>query len=672
MYDVDITTQFDLRRNVETGGRDFELADPKVNFKFEDLKVQYSDTLMPVENATGQGVYEKDSLIITAETGDVGKVKGTNVEVALTDLSVTGGGLAKIKVKGSGSLSSILTFIAAEPIALDKNETGIDPTLVSGDVLFDLDLQFPTLKDLPKEEVIVVIDGVIKNTKLPSIVRSLDLTGGPYNLSFAKGKIGLKGKGKLSERPIDLDYQQYLDPKGKDFETQVKVKLIADKGLRDVFGIGLDEYISGNVPVDVVYKEHANGNANVAVKGTMAPAVVTIEPFSYTKPQGVDGSFSLNAMIKDDVLTEINNFNLSTAGLSFDQARILFRSVGKGDIEIARGEIDKVVLGRTTTKVDFEVTPDDVLKVVANGSVIDIAPFIDTDKKKSKTWEDPNKGQSQAMKISLKADKALTTKDQYLRDAQFYIETDKDADMTRLEVDAKVGKTGDFYVRFKPENGSGSRTFRMESTDAGATLITFDLYQDIVGGSMLVYGRPQTGDNEGNLFGTARIENFTVKDAPALARLLGAMSQSGAQEALKTKGVSFEKLESEFEWRFRSDGNLLVMKDGRTSGSSLGLTFEGLADMGKSTLDLNGTVIPLSGINQAIGDIPLLGTLLTGGSKGGLFAATYTVKGPSKDPKVSVNPLSVLTPGFLRKILFEGDIESKLPENKAPANRTVN
>jgi len=145
------------------------------------------------------------------------------------------------------------------------------------------------------------------------------------------------------------------------------------------------------------------------------------------------------------------------------------------------------------------------------------------------------------------------------------------------------------------------------------------------------------------------------------------MSLSGVQDTLSTKGVSFTKLEAGFEWRFRDEGNLLVIKDGRTSGSSLGLTFEGVNDMGAETIDISGTVIPLSGVNKVIGDIPLIGDILTGGSAGGLFAATYTMSGPSKDPKVIVNPLSVLTPGIFRKILFEGGVESKLPENKNPS-----
>jgi hypothetical protein len=33
-----------------------------------------------------------------------------------------------------------------------------------------------------------------------------------------------------------------------------------------------------------------------------------------------------------------------------------------------------------------------------------------------------------------------------------------------------------------------------------------------------------------------------------------------------------------------------------------------------------------------------------------VFAARYALKGPLEDPSVSVNPLSALTPGFLREI----------------------
>jgi hypothetical protein len=58
-------------------------------------------------------------------------------------------------------------------------------------------------------------------------------------------------------------------------------------------------------------------------------------------------------------------------------------------------------------------------------------------------------------------------------------------------------------------------------------------------------------------------------------------------------------------------------------------------------------------LNKVLGKIPLVGNILTGGEGGGVFAATYSIKGSSDDPRVSVNPLSVLTPGILRRILWE-------------------
>jgi len=63
--------------------------------------------------------------------------------------------------------------------------------------------------------------------------------------------------------------------------------------------------------------------------------------------------------------------------------------------------------------------------------------------------------------------------------------------------------------------------------------------------------------------------------------------------------------------------------------------------------------VPIYHSNSVISAIPLIGDILTGGEGGGLFAFTYTIRGSFADPSVSVNPLSVLAPGFLRRLFFE-------------------
>ena len=124
------------------------------------------------------------------------------------------------------------------------------------------------------------------------------------------------------------------------------------------------------------------------------------------------------------------------------------------------------------------------------------------------------------------------------------------------------------------------------------------------------------------------------------------------------KGIAFKKMRSDFTLTDSGQPDtgqnvrLITLRNGQTSGASLGLTFEGKVDNWNNMLDLSGTIIPISDLNKLVGVIPLVGDILTGGGKG-IFAATYTVKGPKNQPTVSVNPLSVLAPGILRKLFFE-------------------
>ena len=130
------------------------------------------------------------------------------------------------------------------------------------------------------------------------------------------------------------------------------------------------------------------------------------------------------------------------------------------------------------------------------------------------------------------------------------------------------------------------------------------------------------------------------------------MSLPGLGQLLNNDGVVFSKMGANFKWTSRPEGSIITVRDGRTSGSELGLTFEGYIDRATKTINLEGTLVPASTLNNLIGDIPLLGPIITGGT-GALIAATYQIKGPYKDTEVRINPLSALAPGIIRKILFE-------------------
>ena len=86
-------------------------------------------------------------------------------------------------------------------------------------------------------------------------------------------------------------------------------------------------------------------------------------------------------------------------------------------------------------------------------------------------------------------------------------------------------------------------------------------------------------------------------------------------------------------------------------GPAFGLTLGGRVDLGRSVLDLKGTLVPVYAANRLLGSVPVLGKLWTGDGEG-LLAVDYEVHGEFSDPTVEVHPLASLTPKFVRQ-LFE-------------------
>ena len=656
------TTLSAVRQTSEDSGESWSVKEKGtlLDFAFDGMTVKYSDTLMPAKNAKGKGRLDIDAgrLDITGDSVDVGDVKGREATLAFTDIMVRGGGYADIQFKAKGPLATAFQYISDEPISMG-DKLGFDTKGVKGIIDMATQIEFPTIKDMPKEVVKVKVDATLTDVFLPKIVEGLDLSGGPMTLHVGEGSFGVKGNGQLAGRDVTFDWMQYFDPAGKPFDYQIKAKISADEELRHHFGIGLDEYLAGPLPVDVIYTSKPDKTSTVDVTGDVNPLTITVDAFGYKKDPGVDGQVKLNVVLTKGVLKSIQNLSLDTKGFMISGGRLSFAPMNGKNAELKAGHIDRATIGNTTAEVDFEITPENVLKVVAKANLLDIEPFTEKDV----THTDANgrgsaaKKEHQPMMISATADKIRMKEGRSFGDSKLYLETDTDGDITRLEMDSVAGD-GTVTVRFKPD-ASGKRTFRMEADDAGAFLNSADLYDNIRGGKLLVYGEPKTDDLRGDLSGTAQIENFKIVKAPSLAKLLSIMSLGGMVDLLSNEGLAFSKLESGFEWRFRPQGNLLMVQDGRTSGASIGLTFGGTFDRATNQMDIQGTIIPMTEINSLLNAIPVVGDLLTGGS--GLIAATYTMKGPSSDPQVSINPLSVLTPGFLRKILFEGGYEKSVP-----------
>ena len=176
---------------------------------------------------------------------------------------------------------------------------------------------------------------------------------------------------------------------------------------------------------------------------------------------------------------------------------------------------------------------------------------------------------------------------------------------------------------------------------------------------MRVLGQ-MTGSGATEVFaGQLDMQNLLLTDGPVGAQILALTSLSGIAEVLGGEGLTFRRVEVPF---ILSDTEIRI-NEGKARGADIGILASGRIDRLTNTLELSGEIAPAYTLNSLLANIPLIGTVLSGGADG-IFAATFNVSGPIDDPDVAVNPLSVLTPGIVRRLLTGfGSAEGAVPAN---------
>ena len=107
----------------------------------------------------------------------------------------------------------------------------------------------------------------------------------------------------------------------------------------------------------------------------------------------------------------------------------------------------------------------------------------------------------------------------------------------------------------------------------------------------------------------------------------------------------------------RASGGLPLLNEGpqRVGLAQLGVGVEEHVHVAR------GVLVPSFGMNSALGGIPSIGDLVVGRDGEGVFSLTYSVRGSLEKANVSVNPLSALAPGVIRRI-FENPADTEIPE----------
>ena len=183
---------------------------------------------------------------------------------------------------------------------------------------------------------------------------------------------------------------------------------------------------------------------------------------------------------------------------------------------------------------------------------------------------------------------------------------------------------------------AGRNAFQVTSADAGGIFRDAGILKQARGGALNLILRP--APETGSYDGTLRVTNTSVHEGSGIGAILNAISLVGLIDELAGNGITF----SEVDASFRLSPSRLTLLSASAIGPSIGLSLDGIYDLASATLDMQGVLSPLYALNA-------IGSVLT--RKGeGLIGVNFDLSGPASAPRISVNPLSALAPGFLREL----------------------
>jgi hypothetical protein len=374
------------------------------------------------------------------------------------------------------------------------------------------------------------------------------------------------------------------------------------------------------------------------VDADLAQAELTVSPLGWRKPIGDVAKASGRFVLSKDKLTGIDRLAIDGSSIQVRGAVTVFD--GKPDTV----KLDRVVLGRTNLVGTIRLPRDGPIGMDLNGPALDIAAMLlQKPSKRERTAQPPS---GPAWSIRGRFDHVLLAHDQVA--SQVVASAESDGVVLRaLAINGKDGSGQPFSVRIgpgQPVKGSRARRLEVHAADAGSLLHGLDVTNSIEGGALTLSGDFDDSTRDHTLSGTIEITDFRVGKAPVLGKLLQAVTLYGLVDALAGPGLSFASLTAPFQY----DDDTITLHDVRAFSPSLGLTAKGTIDLVGDHLDLEGTLVPAYVFNSLLGRIPFVGKLFSVEPGGGLFAMSYSLRGPANDPAVSANPLSALTPGILR------------------------
>jgi hypothetical protein len=615
-------------------------------FDYTGLEVHYFPALPPVTGIVGHGTFDATRMDLTLQSGALLDLAVSNGAVALTGFDRDDRAI-DINLTLDGPLGTALTVLDMKPLGY-AHDLGIAPKDVGGHLDMRANFNFPLIKSLEFKQVQLGAQGTLDGVAVAAVVGKRDLTAGRFSVAVDKSGMRLTGDAKLSGVPATVDWQESFKP-ADPVRTRLAFRSVLDDAGRAALGFEPPRGGTLRGPIDVNGTVAISRDRKIVLgaKADIRRASLAIDSFGLAKKAGDAGTAEVELDFAGDTLQRIPSVTIASPDLTF---------AGAADFDargsFRRGEIRHLISPRNDFALVADAQPNGDYAVSISGERLDVAPILAQKSARAAPSHTPKVALTLALDHVLSGQKASL-------DSVSGTATLAGSRLERASLKAFAG--GPLTLTYAPEGDTIA--LHVAAENAGAALSAFGLTRGVRGGVLRVNGTTRTGVEPWLTTAQIDMTDFRLIDAPIIARLVNAISPTGFVDLLSGKGLEFDRLSAEMDF---ADGKITFRK-GRSSGA-LAISFEGDVDLDRDKIALKGTVVPANGFNKIVAAIPVVGTMLTGGERGGFIGWTYAVSGTPNDPKVSVNPFSMFAPGFLRNLFFLGPRE---PQPKSEASPTA-
>ncbi len=437
-----------------------------------------------------------------------------------------------------------------------------------------------------------------KKTKLlraiiPNYNDSIELIDHKIELFLSKNKLSIKGKGNFSidEKINKINYEIKFNDDKYNFKSNVELN---------------------NIPLQIKilnYTKKENKNS-----------LLNIEGF-YKKNQNI---YFKNILLKESE----NNFKISGLNLNQNYKINYIEEVNLDFLNDSKKE-NKILLKKNKENYklsgkifDGTILLDKILESDSEGNVFNILNDFNS-----------------VVKVSL--NKIFIDDTSYLKNLNGSLKFNK-SNLKNLDLKANFSDNKRLTFTLKTDQNNQKIT-TLFSEHAKPFVKKYKFIKGFEEGYLDFYSVKKNNISNSNL----KINDFKLKEVPALTKILTLASLQGIADLLTGEGIRF----NEFEMKFRNEKKLMTIDEIYAIGPAISIMMDGYVQNDK-LISLRGTLVPATTLNKFIGSLPLLGDILVGKKTGeGVFGVSFKIKGPPKKTKTTVNPIKTLTPRFITRTL---------------------